>query len=87
MFFGKTDAEVEAPIFGHLMQRTNSLGKTLMLGNIENKRRGGQSMIWLDDINNSMDMSFSKLQEMVRNREARCTTVHGVTKSQMQLSN
>ena len=57
--------------FSHLMQRTNSLGKTLMLGNIKSKRRrGGQRMIWLDDINNSMNMSFSKLQEMVRNREA-----------------
>ena len=72
--------------FSHLIRRTNSLGKTMMLGNIESKRRRGGQRIWLDDINNSMDMSFSKIQEMVKNREAWCTTVYGVTKSQAQLS-
>ena len=65
--------------FGHLMQRTDSLEKTLMLGKIEGRRRRGQQrMIWLD----SMDMSLSKLQELVAGREAWCATVHGVSKSQ-----
>jgi len=86
IFIGRIDAEAETPYFGHLMWRTDSLEKTLMLGKIEGGReRGQQRMRWLDAITDWMDMNLSKLRELVTDREAWHTVVHGVTKNRTWL--
>ena len=86
IFIGRTDAKAEAPIVWS-MRRTDSSEKTLMLGKIGGRRkRGWERMRWLDGIANSMDMSLSKRREMVKDRDAWRSTVHGVTKSRTRLS-